>query len=713
MDCLDGYESSDNDGEDPTTSLRIKARAPDRRYLLAAPITSITTCIIPKNTTLTTLTSTTLSTAPLYENSILTNNPRKSSLPGPLHGPSRTDDPSISKPQSRGVLGVTTADVAFDKSTFDDQRTAFQRGDEGVRGPDEKGGVVVRSGLENWTYDRGGRGRNGGGGGNNNGGEGKVATTEVGDDDNNDDDNDDDDSKENMNNDSITTTSIIKKRKRCRGRRGRTTTTNKSDDPLVHGSDDEILHGAWAPPSRDLLTREEDQLTTLQKVGGIESNLPTEIRTEREHIAERNRLKRSGKDDNGDGAGENTVEDRDKRDFDRMVERKVAHLLPPRMEGEDEKAMEGTTIWHGGVDEEFDYKGRSWTCVPSGWSPAPPYEDRSGKDVNASLRNYVPKKCVHRSANAHGKGVHRIRLSPNTGHLLLSGGLDGKCKIWSVRSKGSNGLATSSSANAPTVLRCLRTYHGHTAAVRDVRFNSDGSTFLSASFDRFVRLWNTEDGRILGTYSNRRVPYVVRFHPHDDNSFVVGCSDNKIVAYDATTGKITQEYDHHLAPVNAIEFVNVENSTTKMVTTSDDKKMLIWEWDVGVPIKYIGDPTMHSMPCLTVHPSGSYLAGQGLDNKISVYGGLHDGRFVPQRKKKFMGHTVAGYACEIHISPDGRFLCSGDGNGKLTFWEWTGGKLLQKYRAHDKGPAIGCVWHPTLPSTVFSCGWDGAIKVWE
>jgi len=55
----------------------------------------------------------------------------------------------------------------------------------------------------------------------------------------------------------------------------------------------------------------------------------------------------------------------------------------------------------------------------------------------------------------------------------------------------------------------------------------------------------------------------------------------------------------------------------------------------------------------------------------------------------------------------------GDGNGKLTFWEWTGGKLLQKYRAHDKGPAIGCVWHPTLPSTVFSCGWDGAIKVWE
>jgi pre-mRNA-processing factor 17 len=101
-----------------------------------------------------------------------------------------------------------------------------------------------------------------------------------------------------------------------------------------------------------------------------------------------------------------------------------------------------------------------------------------------------------------------------------------------------------------------------------VQFNNDGSKFVSASFDRFLRLWNVETGEVLGTYTNRRVPYVVKFYPKDDNIFCVGCSDNKIVAYDSTTGEITQEYDHHLAPVNTITFV--EDNGMKVSTLSHD-----------------------------------------------------------------------------------------------------------------------------------------------
>ena len=65
-------------------------------------------------------------------------------------------------------------------------------------------------------------------------------------------------------------------------------------------------------------------------------------------------------------------------------------------------------------------------------------------------RRYVPKKCVARFIS-HTKGVHHIRLSPGPGYLLLSRGLDGKCKVWSVHTK-----------------RVL-----HSAAVRDVVFNND------------------------------------------------------------------------------------------------------------------------------------------------------------------------------------------------------------------------------------------------
>lgn len=77
------------------------------------------------------------------------------------------------------------------------------------------------------------------------------------------------------------------------------------------------------------------------------------------------------------------------------------------------------------------------------------------------------------------------------------------------------------------------------------------------------------------------------------------------------------------------------------------------------------------------------------------------------------GHTIAGYACVPCFSPNGKFLCSGDGEGKLYFWDWKSGKMYNKYKAHDNGPTIGTAWHPIEPSLVASCGWDGIIKLWD
>jgi pre-mRNA-processing factor 17 len=133
-------------------------------------------------------------------------------------------------------------------------------------------------------------------------------------------------------------------------------------------------------------------------------------------------------------------------------------------------AMQGVqSTWHGAQGK--DWQGRSWLAAPKGLS----------KTVPPAC--YLPKRWVHTwgaDGNGHTKGVNAIRFFPGTGHLLLSAGLDSKVKMWDVFGSG----------------KCMRTYMGHSAGVRAVTFNQDGSRFVSTAYDKRMLLWDTETGQV-------------------------------------------------------------------------------------------------------------------------------------------------------------------------------------------------------------------------
>ena len=105
-----------------------------------------------------------------------------------------------------------------------------------------------------------------------------------------------------------------------------------------------------------------------------------------------------------------------------------------------------------------------------------------------------------------------------------------------------------------------------------------------------------------------------------------------------------------------------------------------------VPIKYIAEPEMHAIPSVTLHPSGKFFCGQSMDNNIVTYS---CGEKVNQLKKKnFRGHNTAGFACQISFSHNGQFVCSGDGKGKLHFWDWKTTKVLIFFKF-----LLNCTFH--------------------
>uniref|UniRef100_G1KKL1 Cell division cycle 40 n=1 Tax=Anolis carolinensis TaxID=28377 RepID=G1KKL1_ANOCA len=225
---------------------------------------------------------------------------------------------------------------------------------------------------------------------------------------------------------------------------------------------------------------------------------------------------------------------------------------------EDDKPGEEKTILH--VKEMYDYQGRSYLHVP--------------QDVGVNLRStvppekcYLPKKQIH-VWSGHTKGVSAVRLFPLSGHLLLSCSMDCKIKLWEVYGER----------------RCLRTFIGHSKAVRDICFNNAGNQFLSAAYDRYLKLWDTETGRVSTSSMTasenlfivgRNVSNCLVIMWENEYYVISGDADGKLNIWDWKTTKLYSRLKAH--DKVCIGAVWHPHETSKVITCGWDGLIKLWD----------------------------------------------------------------------------------------------------------------------------------------
>lgn len=84
--------------------------------------------------------------------------------------------------------------------------------------------------------------------------------------------------------------------------------------------------------------------------------------------------------------------------------------------------------------------------------------------------------------------------------------------------------------------------HGCLQGVRDINFSNDGRRFLSSSYDRVIKLWDTETGQVIRSVGEGKMFFTAKFHPDDDkqNVLMAGCQDKKVYQWDMNTGDLVQ-----------------------------------------------------------------------------------------------------------------------------------------------------------------------------
>jgi guanine nucleotide-binding protein subunit beta-2-like 1 protein len=173
----------------------------------------------------------------------------------------------------------------------------------------------------------------------------------------------------------------------------------------------------------------------------------------------------------------------------------------------------------------------------------------------------------------------------------------------------------------------------------------------------------------------------------------------------------------HRGWVTALATPQAPDSTTKLVSASRDKSIIVWknaeerhsqEADVATPQRRLeGHAGFVSDIAFAVHNGQEFVLSSSWDRSLRLWN-LKTGETVA----KFLGHTKD--VLSVAFSPDNRQIVSGGRDNALKMWNVKGECMFTMEReAHTDW--VSCVrFSPALSSPlIVSGGWDNLVKVWS
>lgn len=248
-----------------------------------------------------------------------------------------------------------------------------------------------------------------------------------------------------------------------------------------------------------------------------------------------------------------------------------------------------------------------------------------------------PSWLGHFAENETRQPIYSLDVA-NDGARLVTGGLDGKVKIWSVTSclEASEELEKSG---------LLATMSANTGSVLCVRFSPNGRWLASGSDDKVLIIWERDESasatqtRAFG--DKEEVKEVWKVHrrlvghqgdivdlawSHDSALLVSTGIDSTIIIWSGTTFERKKEMRAHASSVKGITF---DPAGKYFATASDDRTLKIWRTNDYLCEATISQPFQNS-PITTYFrrpswsPDGTNIAGansmNGQVHSVSIIG---------------------------------------------------------------------------------------------
>ena len=236
---------------------------------------------------------------------------------------------------------------------------------------------------------------------------------------------------------------------------------------------------------------------------------------------------------------------------------------------------------------------------------------------------------------------------------------------------------------------------GHTDRVYSLSFSADGTSLVSGSNDRTVRIWDLQTGGVIRTFYGHARPVSTVSISLDCTMIASGSADKTIRLWDTRTGECCCVIDGHNAIVNSVSF-SAANSQL-LISASQDNTVRWWRVD-----GYQSGPTYEG--------NMAVLSSDGALFVSWVYGG----------SVAMVRNSDSGTAKAKLQVPDNGFICCCFSPSQKHL-VGSAGQIIYIWDITNPDPCfVGAfVGHTydinslTFSSTLISSSWSHSIKFWQ
>uniref|UniRef100_A0A8D0GR10 Bromo domain-containing protein n=1 Tax=Sphenodon punctatus TaxID=8508 RepID=A0A8D0GR10_SPHPU len=216
---------------------------------------------------------------------------------------------------------------------------------------------------------------------------------------------------------------------------------------------------------------------------------------------------------------------------------------------------------------------------------------------------------------------------------------------------------------------------GHLSSVYCVAFDRSGRRIFTGSDDCLVKIWATDDGRLLSTLRGHSAEISDMAVNYENTLLAAGSCDKVIRVWCLRTCAPVAVLQGHSASITSIQFSPARKGTTRYLTsTGADGTICFWQWhaitmkfkDRQVKFAERSRPGVQ-ISCSSFSSGGMFIATGSTDHVIRIY---YLGSESPEKIAELESHTDKVVAVQFCNNGDSLRFVSGSRDGTARIWHY-------------------------------------------